>query len=260
MVRHLLDHTSGLPNLRLWHLLNSKSTPDSELNEIFNNDLDLLKVSSPPGEYFSYSNLSYNILAMVIEKVSAERYETVLEQRLLLPVGMLNSSFHYLTQTGEYGNALLAYGHLDGGQSITNIPNYLRAAGQFTTTPKDIQKFMAFLMEQENTNNNQIIDTKLLQSMGDIAHPLTHQNGLQVGGEFSLWRTDRHGVLGKCHGGNTLGFQSMMCLFPEYEKVFFVAINSDNETADYEKIHQIFIEHLNVPLAPIPSTFNLNKR
>jgi CubicO group peptidase (beta-lactamase class C family) len=253
LVRHLLDHTSGLPNMRLWHLLNNQATPDSELNEIFNNDPELLHVTSPPGEYFSYSNLGYNILAMVIERVTGERYETVLQQQLLLPLGMTNSSFHYLAQTGVYADTLLAFGHLDSRQSISNIPNYLRVAGQFATTPQDMQKFMAFLMKPKNIDNDRIVNARLLQSMGEVAQTLPQQNGLQVGGQFGLWRRDRHGVLGKCHGGNTLGFQSMICVFPEHQKGFFVAINSDNETADYEKIYQVFIEHLNVPLAAIPA-------
>jgi CubicO group peptidase (beta-lactamase class C family) len=252
LVRHLLDHTAGLPNIRLWHLLNNKATPDSELDEIFKNDPALLQVTSVPGEHFSYSNLGYNILAMVIERVTGQRYETLLQQQLLLPVGMPNSSFHYHSQTGDYADSLLAYGHLDSAQSMTNIPNYLRAAGQFTTTPKDMQKFMKFLMQHKSTHNHPIINPKLLQSMGEVAQTLPKQNGLQVGGQFGLWRRDRYGVLGKCHGGNTLGFQSMMCIFPEHKKGFFVAINSDNETADYEKIYQIFIEHLHVPFTPIP--------
>jgi CubicO group peptidase (beta-lactamase class C family) len=257
LVRHLLDHTAGLPNLRLWHLLNNKATPDSELDEVFRNDPALLQVTSVPGEHVSYSNLGYNILAMVIERVTGERYETLLQQQLLLPVGMPNSSFHYLSQTGDYADSLLAYGHLDSGQSITNIPNYLRSAGQFSTTPKDMQKFMTFLMQNKSPRNHPIINRKLLQSMGKVTQTLPHQNGLQVGGQFGLWRRDRHGVLGKCHGGNTLGFQSMMCVFPEQKKGFFVAINSDNETADYEKIYQMFIQHLNVQLTPIPSTVDL---
>jgi CubicO group peptidase (beta-lactamase class C family) len=257
LLRHLVDHTSGLPNLRLWHLLNNQATPDSALDEILNNDPALLHVSSPPGEYFSYSNLGYNILAMVIEKVTGERYETVLQRKLLLPLGMSNSSFHYLAQTGDYADSLLAYGHLDNRQSVINIPNYLRAAGQFTTTPNDMQKLMVFLMEHKNTINNPLIYPKLLRSMGEVAQTRTKQNGLEVGGQFGLWRRDRHNVLGQCHAGNTLGFQSMMCIFPEYKKGFFVSINSDNKTADYEKIYQIFIEHLNIPLTPIPSTVSL---
>ena len=112
---------------------------------------------------------------MVIEKVTAQRYENVLAQQLLLPLEMSNSRFHFLTQTGDYADKLLAYGHLDSGQSISNIPNYLKAAGQFTTTPKDMQKFMAFLMEYENTNTDQIIDPKLLRSLGDVAQTLSHR-------------------------------------------------------------------------------------
>jgi CubicO group peptidase (beta-lactamase class C family) len=153
LVHHLLDHTSGLHNLRLRHLLNSTATPNSELDEIFSNDPVLLQVFPPPGEYFSYSNLGYNILAMVIERVTGERYETLLQQQRLLPLGMPNSSFNYIAQTGDYADPLLAFGHLDNRQSINNIPNYLRAVSQFTTTPKDMQKFMAFLMGYKNTNN-----------------------------------------------------------------------------------------------------------
>ncbi len=65
LVRHLLDHTSGLQDARFWHLFNTSAKADSPLQRIFEIEPALLQVRTEPGSQFGYSNLSFNLLAMV---------------------------------------------------------------------------------------------------------------------------------------------------------------------------------------------------
>jgi hypothetical protein len=92
--------------------------------------------------------------------------------------------------------------------------------------------------------------------MGQVAPTDSRSSGLNAGGGHGLWRRDRHGVVGLCHGGNTVGFRGMLCVFPEQKKGFFVMVNADSETADYGRLDQLMITTLGIEkaqaLEPLP--------
>jgi len=72
-VRHVLSHTSGLPNWR---------------------SVDLpLKTYFPPGERFSYSGEGFVWLQRVVEAVTGESLNTTLRRLIFEPLGMHRSSY-----------------------------------------------------------------------------------------------------------------------------------------------------------------------
>jgi D-alanyl-D-alanine carboxypeptidase len=98
-IKHLLNHTSGLPNpipLSWIHLEDEHQAFDQNLffNTIFEK---YKKVKSIPNGKFAYSNLGYVILGQVIEKVSAKTYETYLTENILqkLPLEQEYLNFSY---------------------------------------------------------------------------------------------------------------------------------------------------------------------
>jgi CubicO group peptidase (beta-lactamase class C family) len=50
-------------------------------------------LKSPPGQGFSYSNDAYNLLAILVEAVSGEPFETFLERHLFAPAGLRQTGF-----------------------------------------------------------------------------------------------------------------------------------------------------------------------
>ncbi len=84
-IHHLLTHSSGIPNINLF--------PEYEKIQLRPNDaaslVELFK-SKPlefePGSAYSYSNSNYNLLALIIEKVSGETYGMFLERELFQPL------------------------------------------------------------------------------------------------------------------------------------------------------------------------------
>ena len=108
LVRHLLDHTAGLDDMRLWQTFNTRPTADTPLSEAFDRDASVLAIRSRPGRQFSYSNISYTLAAMVIESVTGERYEAWLERELLAPLQMRDSTFAFTSQQGPDRDPRLA--------------------------------------------------------------------------------------------------------------------------------------------------------
>jgi CubicO group peptidase (beta-lactamase class C family) len=90
-IQHLLTHTSGLPDLRrisedsVFYL----SAKDAE------NWAPIKKTEKleyEPGEQFNYSNPAFNALALIIEKVSGEKWQDYIRGQIMIPAGMETST------------------------------------------------------------------------------------------------------------------------------------------------------------------------
>jgi CubicO group peptidase (beta-lactamase class C family) len=246
-IRQLLDHTSGLTDAKLWHIFSTTATPNTPLEAVYINNPDILKVQAKPGSMYSYSNLGYTILGMVIEKISRKRYENYLDENVLKPLGMTNSSFKFIAQTGIDADKQLAYGHFDDGKPVTAMPMYLRPAGQLTTTAKDIGIFLRFMMSDGKINGELFIKSEYLKSVANQKLTDAYKNGVPFGDALGAYSRDRYGVVGIAKNGNTLGFSSMIYMFPNDKKAFFIAHNMDSETANYDLFNEALVKHLGLP-------------
>ncbi len=84
-IHHLLTHTSGINDQV------GENTPD-DFDYILKEQFIKLYISSKlrdnPGEKFSYSNVGYSLLAMIIEKVTNKSYQEFLLKDLFEPLGI----------------------------------------------------------------------------------------------------------------------------------------------------------------------------
>ena len=260
-VRHLLDHTAGLDDMRLWQLFSTQPTPDTPLLEAFSRDPSVLAIRSRPGSTFSYSNMGYTLAAMVIEAVTRERYESWLDRELLRPLGMRDSTFRFTTQLGPGADPRLAWGHHDMVSPAPALPVYLRPAGQFTTTARDLALFAKFLMGDGRIDGRTIVNPGLLRAMGRASTTDAARAGLKVGYGLGLKRRDRHGVVGLCHDGSVVGFHAMLCLFHQPErpgqqatqrgKAFVIVHNTDGDGVDTGRFDALLVQALSIPTLPV---------
>ena len=94
-VRHLLNHTSGLPD---YEDLMPPADPSVPVEEIQIDDagvLDLLKAQKAgwfvPGALWRYSNSGYVLLGLIVAKVSGRSFPTFLRERIFAPLKMDNT-------------------------------------------------------------------------------------------------------------------------------------------------------------------------
>lgn len=252
-VRHLLDHTAGLDDLRLWQFFSLRAAPDTPLAVAFEHDARPLRVRSRPGSRFSYSNTGYALLGRAIESVTGQRYERWLDTELLRPLGMHDSTFEFVSQAGPHADPRLAMGHFERGTTQAAVPLFLRPAAQFTTTAADMASFARFVMGDGTIGGRVLIEQSLMRARGDAIGTEAARAGLRVGYALGLGRRDRHGAVGRCHGGDTVGFRAMLCVFPERQRAFFVAFNADVEGADYARIRGMLVDALDVRTPPLPA-------
>lgn len=113
-IRHLLNHTSGLPDYLDESLEDENSEgqlsiPNQKLKSPFDylSLFPLTKNTSVPGEKFKYNNGAYIYLAMIIETLSGLSYQDFMNLRLLKPMGITRSRVYASDQLPE--NAALGY-------------------------------------------------------------------------------------------------------------------------------------------------------
>lgn len=92
-IRHLLTHTSGLPNLELYEEV-VKQYPDSVITNA--SVLPLLKQLSKglyfiPGDQFRYCNTNYTLLVLIAERITGIPFPAYLEKNIFKPAGMKNT-------------------------------------------------------------------------------------------------------------------------------------------------------------------------
>lgn len=249
-VRHLLDHTGGLDDARMWQVFSLRADPDAPLRAGLARDGRAVPVRHPPGERFSYSNTGYLLLGMLIESVTGERYETWLGRELLAPLGMARSSFGFVTQAGAQRDPGLAMGHFDPETASASVPSFVRPATQFTTTAADMAQFARFLMGDGRVGGRTLVDGALLRAMAVPTTTEAARAGLAAGYALGLLRRDRHGRVGRCHVGNQGNFRAVLCLFPEHGRAFFAAFNTDPEDANFGRVEGMLVEALGVPETP----------
>jgi CubicO group peptidase (beta-lactamase class C family) len=255
LVRHLMDFTSGLEDLRLWQAFSARMNPDLPLAEVVGRSPRALVLRTEPGSRASYSNLGFTLLGWVIESVVGERYEAWADRELLQPLGLADSSFAFVTQVAQAGRPAdprLAWGHLEDGRPERALPIGVRPAAQFTTTAADMARLARFMMGDGHIDGRIFIDPLLLRAMGQPRGTEAARAGLTIGYGLGLSTRDRGGAVGRCHGGNVTGYRAMFCLYPAERAAFFVAVNTDSETARYDKLDELLQKHLRLP-EPLPA-------
>lgn len=217
-IEHLLTHTGGVPNFtgKPGFVPNmAKEVTVQGMIDSFKDD----PLLSEPGTRFAYTNSGYFLLGAIIEKVSGMPYARFLEQRIFVPLGMLDTAHDGQAK----GNALRAVGYTSGGPGFEPAPpiamTQIYAAGALVSTVDDLARW-----------DSAISSGRLLKarSWQRAFTPYKLAGGSSTGYGYG-WGTGKvRGSPTIEHGGGINGFTSFAMRLPE-EKVFVVVLsNSDN--------------------------------
>jgi D-alanyl-D-alanine carboxypeptidase len=108
-VRHLLNHTSGLPDMRY---------PNDDLSRNYT-EADLVKfmvdqpVVEKPGENWRYNNGGYVLLGILVRKVTGKFYGDMLTEKIFKPLGM--STARVISEADIVPNRAAGYELTDAG-------------------------------------------------------------------------------------------------------------------------------------------------
>jgi len=112
-IKQVLSNTSGIPDVGdvfvpLWKL--NKDTIFTLQDIIPALKSQQLPLGFKSGEGWDYSNTNYNLLALLVEKVSGEKYAGYLSKNIFIPAGM-KSTFQKASGTNPYAHPNVAYNY-----------------------------------------------------------------------------------------------------------------------------------------------------
>ena len=124
-IRHLLSHTSGIPNPIPLAWIHSRADHDgfderAELAEVLRKHS---KLAFQPGAKFKYSNIGYWLLGPIVERVTGEPFTTFVRKQILSPLDIA-------TQELDYGipGATHAKGYLEKFSLMNVIKRFVIAS------------------------------------------------------------------------------------------------------------------------------------
>jgi len=148
-IKHLLNHTSGIRN---YHTLMYLAGFDYDNNYYDNNTvLELAKrqknLNHSPNEKVSYSNTNYNLLTLIVERVSGLNLNDYLKLKILEPLKM-NSTFVRVEHGKPIKNRAIGYVPVDSGfkYSVNNQLSY--GAGSMWSSVNDLAIWTSMLNEE----------------------------------------------------------------------------------------------------------------
>jgi CubicO group peptidase (beta-lactamase class C family) len=215
-VRHLLTHTSGLPDWESRGILDyHKEYSTSEFIQLIaGRPLDF-----PPGEQWSYTNSAFPLLGMIIEAVTGQPYERSVRERVLEPAGMTETRFKHVGEVVPNRAA----GYADSGGVFLNgeplRPRILAPNGGILSTAGDMAKWDIALTK------GLLVPSATFEEM---AAPVLLNDGRRFSAGMAWFVDTFRGHRFVLHNGSTAaGFSSVVYRYPEDRLFVVVLMNID---------------------------------
>lgn len=228
-IRHLLTHTSGLPDYQAimdahWDKNKVAGNPDI---------LEYLRTYAPPilfipGEKYEYSNTGYVLLASIVEKATGKDFVVLANEWIFQPLGMKSTAIRSPEEKSKVSN--FAAGHLqDESGNYVNANKFhssdytvwlgnRKGPGRVSSTASDLLKW-----DQALYTNKLVKQTTLVEAF--TAHRLNDGTRSYYG--FG-WELDPKSPFGRMvsHNGDNPGYQTIIVRFVEENKTIIILNNN----------------------------------
>ncbi len=217
LVRHLLNHTSGIPSYtdigaRFGRVARLDLAPDSLLAIVAGDSLLF-----EPGTHFYYNNTGYFMLGQVIERVTGMRYARFLEDSLLARAGLSHTLYcdtRRIIPNRAQGYDRTAQGFVNTDFLSMDLPN---AAGSLCSTVGDLVSWT------QQLHGGRVVNAASLRQM---TTPVTLPSGrpMRYGYALTVDTVGGHPLVG--HGGGINGFSAYLTYAPNDSLVVAVLTNT----------------------------------
>jgi CubicO group peptidase (beta-lactamase class C family) len=225
-IKHLLNHTSGIRN---YHTLMYLSGFDYDTTYYDNNTVLELALrqkglNNLPGEKVSYSNTNYNLLAIIIERISGQNLNDYLKLKILNPLKM-HSTFVRVEHGKPIKNKAVGYQKQKEGYKFSTNNQLSYGAGSMGSSVNDMAIWMKML-------NGQILHFKYLTQFLKTTERLT--TGEKAKYARGIMLDDYKGYITASHGG--IGFGGRTQLITVKEMEFGIIVLTNLESIDAPRI------------------------
>ena len=219
-IHQLLTHTSGIFEYfknPLYHLAISDHalTKSERLSFFINEPMDFKS-----GGSFSYCNSGYELLGLIIEKITGKQYEQVVREMIIKPLHMVNTGFDFKNLKSDLkAKPYSLYSKHNVTEETPWDSTATFSAGSIYSNAKDLYLWHNGLLR------NQIISKESLDKMYS---PCLNGYG------YASWIDSIYTKKVISHGGNVAGFTSHFIRVPEDDICIVLLNNTYNH--EIEKI------------------------
>jgi CubicO group peptidase (beta-lactamase class C family) len=237
-IRHLMSHTSGIPDLGIAlvsigrYLLNVEPfiplSSDADLFRYVNSAHE--RVLFPPGEKYFYFNGGFTLLSKIIEKVSGKTFSTYLRDHILTPLDMPQTCLDAADVTSRL-NIATGY-HVQEGKAMPTAQMtdpYSQGAGGVISSVMEMSHYLRCYLNQGRSPTGPLLQPHTLAQMFVLQPGTANKYALFGTSGYGLgWgiMTDFLGQQVYQHGGSTLVSGAMALLVPAQELGIMVLGNN----------------------------------
>lgn len=208
-IRHMLTHTSGIPDyydMGKYHL----GMTNADVLEAL---MAQPRLDFVPGAQYAYSNSAYVLLSMITEKASGKSYREFVQQEIFDPLGMSRSAVYDLTRP-EIPNRAIGFDSLG---KVDDYDAFTTGGGGIFSTITDMLKWEWALY------TDQLVSPELLRE----AYTPMQLNSGELSYYGFGWRIDpeRPWVL---HSGSLAGFRTFFWRDLETQRMMLLLTNNTN--------------------------------
>ena len=220
-LRHLLTHTGGLVDYE------DLMAPDLQ-GQL--SDADVLALLAhadrtlfAPGTAYRYSNSSYVLLGLVVERASGQGFATFLKRRIFDPLGMTHTLVYEAGHGPEVSDRAYGYSFVEGrwvrtDQSATSAT---RGDGGIYSSVDDLARWDAALYDDRllTDASRALAFTPHVRVTGE-PYTADYGFGWRITGE-TLW-----------HSGESIGFRNVIVRYPQ-RHLMVVLLTNRNDPEPY---------------------------
>lgn len=215
-LHHLLTHTSGIPSYTGLPNFMRDQTRDPYEVEAFVKKYCSGDLEFEPGSKYAYNNSGYFLLGAILEHATGKKYEDLLQERILAPLGMDDTGYDRSDRIIPHRAA----GYQKDFDGAKNAP-YLDmsipyAAGSLYSTVEDLHKW-----------DRALYGTKLLSAAGKekmfTAFLQDYAYGWVVTKAPGLKPDQPRNLI--LHGGGINGFNTLLIREPERQRLIVLLSN-----------------------------------
>jgi D-alanyl-D-alanine carboxypeptidase len=246
-VRHLLGHTSGIPDFNdvLAYELDTLNDPmGSYPPDRLLGYLDGESALCAPGACYFYSNTNYLLLALLVDHVTGASHADVVSERIIQPLGL--EATYYKNEPGypTPPGLVNSYHDLEGDGRIMNVSDMtVHFNGMFVGNTGLIASSADYATFIEALLGGGLIGQEMLDEMLERTESATY--GLGLGFVETPYGT------GIGHDGGDIGILADVRRFPDLDATVVLLVNAGNGGVPEKLFHELRDEARRVALGDL---------
>ena len=213
----------------------------------------------PPGTYSSYSNYATALAGYVVERAGGLPFDDYIEQRILTPLGMKQTSTRQPLRVGLRGDMSKGFQWTGGGYAPKEFELITGAApaGSMSSSATDMAKFMMAHLNNGSYDGQRI----LAESTAVRMHARAFGHDARLPGfALGFYEKSSHGLRIIGHGGDTRWFHTDLALIPAERVGVFVSFNTNTGgELSFGPFLTRFLDHY-YPALPAPASLTAEGR